>query len=193
MLTPAFKQAGLSLIELLIAFAIVGILSMLGFGSFTSWIQNQQTRTAAEAILNGMQITRAEAVKRNNTARIVLCNVPDSGWEILAASATAPVPAASLACPGSAATAGEERVQDRSSQEGSRNAVVAVTPAGATVLTFNGVGRVTNNAGGSASITQVDVSNPKGDRPLRITISTGGSIRMCDPSLDPVSGDPRKC
>lgn len=190
---PASKQAGLSLIELLIAFAIVGILSMLGFGSFSNWTQNQQTRTAAEAILNGMQIARAEAVKRNNTARIVLCNVPDSSWEILAASGTAPQPAASLACPGAVEVAGEERVQDRSSQEGSRNAVVVTTPGGATILTFNSVGRVTNNADGSASITQVDVSNPKGNRPLRVTISTGGSIRMCDPSLDPVAGDPRRC
>lgn len=193
MLAPSYKQYGMSLIEVLVAFAIVAILSTFGYGTFANWVQNQQIRTAAEAILNGMQITRAEAVKRNNTARMVLCNVPNSSWEVLASSAAAPQPAASPACTGSTAAAGEERVQDRSTQEGSRNAVVTVTPAGATTITFNGLGRVANNADGSAAITQVDVSNARGTRPLRITITTGGSVRMCDPSLDPVSGDPRRC
>jgi len=141
-----------------------------------------------------MQVARVEAVKRNGTARFVLCGLPAASWEILAASATAPQPAVSTACgAGSNATAGEERVQERSGQEGSRNASVTVTPNGSTTVTFNGLGRVTTNFDGSVPITQVDVSNPKGDRPLRITVSVAGSLRMCDPSANLKAGDPRKC
>ena len=188
------KQSGVTLIELLIAIVISGILLMVGVKSFGKWNQNQQVRVAAQSILNGMQIARVEAVKRNSTARFVLCGLPASSWEILAASAAAPAPPVSTACgSGSNATAGEERVQERSGQEGTVNATVAVTPGGATTVTFNSLGRVTANFDGSASITRVDVSNPKGDRPLRVTVSTAGNLHMCDPSAKLKAGDPRKC
>lgn len=188
------RQSGVTLIELLIGIVIAGILLMVGVNSFSMWMQNQQTRVATEAILNGMQVARVEAVKRNSTARFVLCGLPAASWEILAASAAAPQPATSTACgAGSNAAAGEERVQERSGQEGTKNASVTVTPSGATTVTFNGLGRVTTNFDGSAPITQVDVSNPKGDRPMRIAISTAGSLRMCDPSANLPAGDPRKC
>lgn len=188
------RQSGFTLIELMIAVVIVGILLMVGVTSYGTWSQNQQVRVAAESIIDGMQLARAEAVKRNTTTRIVLCGAASSSWEILAASAAAPQPTASMACgAGSNALVGEERVQERSAQEGSRNAQIQVTPNGATTVTFNSMGRVAANADASAAITQVDVSNPNGDRPLRITVSTGGSLRMCDPSPKLQAGDPRAC
>ncbi len=194
MLIPEHNQHGVTLIEMMIAITIAALLMMLGVPSFNLWIQNTQTRTAAESILSGLQLARTEAVKRNTTTRFVLCGAASSSWEILAASAAAPLPPASLACgAGSNALAGEERVQERSAQEGSINAQIQVTPVVATTLTFNSMGRVATNDPASASITQVVVSNPKGDRPLRITVSTGGSLRMCDPSPKLLAGDPRAC
>lgn len=188
------RQSGFTLIELMIAVVIVGVLLMVGVTSYSTWSQNQQVRVAAESIIDGMQLARAEAVKRNTTTRIVLCGAASSSWEILAASAAAPQPTASLACgAGSNALVGEERVQERSAQEGSSNAQIQVTPNGATTVTFNSMGRVAANADASAPINQVDVSNPRGDRPLRITVSTGGSLRMCDPSPKLQVGDPRAC
>lgn len=187
------KQQGLSLIELMIAIVIASVLLMIGANSYSAWIQNQQVRVAADAMLNGMQMTRAEAVRRNASVRMVLCNVPSSSWEILATSAAAPLPAASLVCPASSATVGEQRVQERSAMDGSRNAVVTVTPNTTTTITFNGLGRVIANSDATPSITQIDVSNPKSDRPLRVTVSSGGSVRMCDPSITLAANDPRKC
>ena len=190
----AGKQSGLTMIELMISVVIVSILLALGATSYSGWIQNQQIRTAAESILNGLQVTRTEAVKNNTTARFVLCGLPASSWEVLVASAAAAAPAASLACgAGSNAAAGEVRVQQRSGQEGSRLAAVAVTPAGAATVTFNGMGRVVANFDGTASITQVDINNPQGNRPLRITQSVSGNTRMCDPSPLLVATDPRHC
>lgn len=195
MLNTVHYQRGLSMIEVMIAVVIASILMMLGANSYSTWIQNQQTRVAAEAILNGIQMARAEAVKRNASVEIELCALPSSSWEIEAASAVATAASigVSLACPSAPQEDGRERVQERAAAEGSRNATVSVTPNTATILTFNSMGRVIVNPDLSPSITQVDVSNPKGDRPLRITISTGGSVRMCDPSATLAANDPRKC
>ena len=63
---------GFSLIEMMIAVVIVGLLLMAGVPAYTTWIQNLQIRTGAEAILNGMQLARAEAVRRNTNVRFVL-------------------------------------------------------------------------------------------------------------------------
>lgn len=189
MLTKS-KQRGISLIELMVGIVIVSLLFALAATSYSGWIQNQQIRTAAESILNGIQVTRSEAVKNNGRARFVLCGLPTSSWEVLAASAAAPAPAASIACgAGSNAAAGEIRVQERSDQEGSRFAQVVVTPGGATTVTFNSFGRVID----VTPITQIDVTTPTGDRPLRITVGAGGNTRMCDPSPLLSATDPRHC
>lgn len=168
----AQRQAGLTLIELMVAVLIVSILMAVGAGGYSRWTQNQQIRVAAESILNGMQLARGEAVKRNGNVRFVLGNL--SSWTITEA-------------------AGGNTVQARSSAEGSSNVTVTATPGGASTVTFSALGRVTTNADGSAALTQVDLANATGDRPLRITISSGGNVRMCDPSPKLAAGDPRAC
>lgn len=212
MLNPFNKMRGFTLIELMVAVAIFALLLTLGSRAFTAWIQNQQIRTGAESVLNGMQLARGEAVKRNASAMFVLCDLAagktGSSWDVLvAASATA----AAQACGPDLAGTGWERVQQRSGQEGSRNAVVATTGAPAVnAVAFNGFGRVVTLATLPLSanpivqpITQVDVSNPvlgacetvalPGARCLSITVGAGGNLRMCDPSPNLVATDPRHC
>jgi len=90
-------------------------------------------------------------------------------------------------------------IQSKSAQEVSPNATVFVTPAGAppSFVTFNGLGGVVSpNADGSAPITTIDICNPAiggaNTRPLRVIVSPGGSIRMCDPKVADVT-DARAC
>jgi type IV fimbrial biogenesis protein FimT len=188
------QQRGVTLIELMIGIVIVAILSALAAPSYRGWIQNQQIRTAAESILNGVQLARNEAVKNNSRARFVMCGLPVSSWEVLAVSAPAVAPTQSLACgAGSNAAAGEVRVQERSGQEGSRLATVTVFPNTATTVTFNSFGRVVANADGTVPLAQFDISTPTGDRPLRVLLGTGGNTRMCDPSPLLPANDPRRC
>lgn len=63
------RQAGMSLIELMIGIAVFGILLALGVPTFARWTQNSQIRNSAEAIHNGLMLARAEAVRRNTTVR----------------------------------------------------------------------------------------------------------------------------
>lgn len=67
-----------TLVELMIAVAIVGITLMAGLPMLKSWSQNMQIRASAEATLNGLQYARTEALKRNTTVRFTLTSTVDN-------------------------------------------------------------------------------------------------------------------
>jgi type IV fimbrial biogenesis protein FimT len=164
----------MTLIEIMMAVVIMGIVMMLGMPSFNTWIANTQVRTGAEGILNGLQLARGEAVRRN--ANVTLTLGTNTGWTVTELK-------------------NNTVVQTRSEDDGSKDARVTVTPAGATTVTFSGYGRVTTNADASSAMTQIDVTSAKlsaaDTRALRIVVSTGGNVRMCDPAL--ATGNPQAC
>ena len=176
-LSPSF-QHGVTLVELLIGITIVAILLTVGLPSYSAWIQNTKIRTAAESVLNGMQLARAEAVRRNANVQMVFGTA--SSWTVSAPATT-------------------EQIRARSAGEGSANVTVTMTPSTATTITFNSLGRVATNADASASITSADLTVPttilaaSEARKLRIVIGPGGNVRMCDPDAGVPVGDPRKC
>lgn len=216
MLSVRTPQLGLNLIEVMISLAVLGILIGLGAPGFVEWLQNQQIRAAAEATLNGLQVARGEAVRRNTPVRFALVSDLSSTCVLSADSITAPVSVSwvvSLGDPTSkcdtkanpADPANPQIVQSRTSAEGSPNAVatsvfVPSPPAGpvpqaASTVTFAALGNVIANADGTPSINKIDLTNnkigPDVRRPLRLVINAGGSIRMCDPSL--AASDTRGC
>ena len=155
----------------------LAVLTTLGAPSFFEWLQNAQTRSGAEAVLNGIQVARSEAIQRN--ARVMVVFVPPStGWTV-------------------SVDADDTVIQSRSGAEGTSNAVVTVTPLGATTVTFAPLGGVTANADSSDTLTQVDVTNvvltSTAARPIRIVVTGGGSTRMCDPAATIATTDPRHC
>lgn len=173
MLISPSKHSGFSAVELMIGIAILAILMGLAAPSFNIWLQNSQIRNAAESIQNGLQRARAEAVARNTNIQLVLG--AGSSWVVR--------------------VAGGAEIESRPGSEGSKNAILAVTPAGATTVTFNSFGGLAANADGSATLTQVEVDSSVlaavDSQELRITIGLGGYARMCDPRFP--SSNPRGC
>lgn len=174
----AFHKArpyGFTLIELMITITIFSITLMLGVSSYRIWVQNSHIRNAAESIQNGMQRTRAEAVKRN--ANVAFTLGVNSSWVISVVN-------------------GGEVVESRTSGEGSKNVTVTVTPAGATTVTFSNLGTVVANADVSATLTQVDLDSSvlaaADSRNLSVMLGLGGNIRMCDPNLA-AGSSPKAC
>ncbi len=174
------SAAGVTLIELLIGFVLVGVLLALGVPSFSAWMQNLQVRNAAEAIFNGLQLARANAVQRNKSVTFTMAG-PASSWSVTIDSPSAMEPAT---------------VQSRSAAEGTPNAVVATTDP---TITFDGLGKTTLLAGAT-----IQVTNPTGGacqisastgtmRCLNVTVSVGGQVKMCDPYPLLVAGDSRRC
>lgn len=180
MLANAHPARGFTLIELLIAITILGILLTLGMPSMQLWMRDLQIRAAAESILEGVQLARQEAVRRNTNVSFTLTSAPGlADWTVTDLS-------------------NGTVIQQRSSAAGTSNArliastaalggqVYAATPAAVAVLpagvTFNGTGRV-NTPG--ANLTRIDVTNVQSAaaRRLVVTIEAGGRMRMCDPAF----------
>ncbi|HEX5160461.1 MAG TPA: GspH/FimT family pseudopilin [Steroidobacteraceae bacterium] len=202
MLTLRAPQSGMSIIEVMIALVIMGILMALGLPSMATWLNNSQIRTAGETVLAGLTLARVEAVRRNQVVRFQLVSDLTSGC-VLTQSGTSWVVSQddpTGLCDQAPSDAVAPRIiQTRSGSEGTPRAVVTAATAG--TVYFNGLGRVTS-PGGALNMTQIAISNPTGGtceyvdggamRCLRITISIGGEARMCDPAVSDAT-DPRKC
>lgn len=188
------RQAGVSLIELMIGLAILAVLLAMAAPNFSAWIQNTQIRTVAETIQNGLQLARTEAVRRNTQVRFQLTTTTDNSCALSTANNNWVV---SLDDPsGKCASAPSDTVapriiQVRPAAEGGVKAVVA---ADRSALVYNGWGQVpagsaniniTNPSGGACAIT----SGPM--HCLRVVVTTGGQVRMCDPAR--ASTDPQGC
>ena len=171
---------GFSLIEVLIAIAILGVVFALGVPAYGTWIQNTQIRTASEAVMNGLQTARNEAIRRNVSVQFRLTDGANSQWAVNLSSNPDLDPP----------------LFGRSADEGSPNVTTIRTPADADTVTFSALGRVIPNTDASPTLTQVDLDNLRivvvaDRRDLRIVIPPGGAIRLCDPKV--AVGDPRTC
>jgi type IV fimbrial biogenesis protein FimT len=157
------SQQGFSLVELVVAIGIVGVLLALAAPSYRSWTQNTKIRGTTEAILNGIQLAKAEAVRRNTTLRFQLVSTLDNTcvlgtagssasygtWIISRDDPTNPnsvcdtAPLAEDADLSNAVAPAIIRV--RPATEGSSNVVVVAGTApgvGQPSISFNGLGRV---------------------------------------------------
>jgi type IV fimbrial biogenesis protein FimT len=199
-LKPLAPQAGVTLLELMIALALMAMLMFFAVPSFSLWIQNTQIRGAGEAVLNGLQLARAEAVRRNTLVRFQLTSTLDAACALSAAATNGPANwVISLADPTASCNTtpsdinAPQIIQVRSSREGSTNAVVN---AGQNPVVFNALGRVTPIP--AANIT-IGVSNPGGGvcapggpmQCLNVVVTSAGMVRMCNPNL--AATDPQGC
>lgn len=172
------KHAGFTLIELMIVIALFVILASFAAPSYKRMIQNNKIRNAAESIQGGIQLARAEAVKRNASVQFDLRG-SDSAWTVC----IAPSPAAD--CPAG------DNIQSRSIGDGSSTDIDVTGDTGPFV--FNSLGIMNS----PTSTAEIDIDNAAlttaESRELRVAITVGGSSKMCDPALLSAGTDPRRC
>lgn len=172
-------EEGFTLIELLVSLVVLGVFILLAMPSFSAWLMNSKIRTTAESIVNGLQVARNEAVQRNATVEFVLG--AGSSWTVRCA-VVAP------ACPDM------NPIQTRATGEGS-SSTITVTPSHGNTIIFNNLGLMTSPAVGVNDVVRFDVDGPSSaaadSRELRVTIRSGGNVRLCDPNV--TGADPRAC
>ena len=194
---PARRPAsrGFTLIELAVAFTLLGILIAVGLPSFMAWIRNSQVRAVADSVQSGVRRAQTEAVRLNQNVVFSFTNAnPDlnatavisgKNWSIQSVASVAnPIdrPAAFL-------TGGAL------GDVASRVTINTTTAA----ICFNSNGRLTALAATGvpgancvAGPQQFDIEQPirnlsAGDRRLRVLVAIGGQVRMCDPDRPTLS------
>lgn len=173
------RAPGFTLIELMIALVIFAVLVLLALPVYATFMGNTQIRNRGENSLTGVRLAQTTAIKGNSRAKFV---IDANGWSVyawndeIADFAVAPVETYAFA-------------------EGASQTTHTLTPAGATKVTFDGLGRVVPDAN---SLTRIDITNPSISNPrnLRVVISgIGGNtgIKLCDPDPGVAASDPRVC
>lgn len=169
---------GFTLIELVIAIALVGLLLLVGLPAFKTMISNLRVRSVSDSVLSGLQVARTEALKRNQNVTFRLDAATGGGWSVILADNSV--------------------FQSKSAAEG--NAVnVALNPNGTQVI-FSNLGRRILPVPGTVDVLDINITNPSvgtceevggSVRCLRVTVAIGGEARLCDPKR--VIGDPQAC
>jgi type IV fimbrial biogenesis protein FimT len=208
------RQHGFSLIELVIAVAIAGVLLSLALPNFSAYLRNVKLRSAAESFLSGIQLARSEAVRMNTNVEFLTTTADPLNANVATATASTAgvnwmVRSADLAT----------FIDGKFGIEGSGRAVASdltirindtVTPADVdpdpppaapvASIVFDGLGRTTlataavfkfNDPGAGTCVTAGGTV-----RCLRVMVAIGGQTRICDPAITAAqiaAGDSRGC
>lgn len=161
------------------ALAIFVVLGAFAVPSYQQMIQNTQIKSATDSIVNGLQVARAEAVKRNTEVQFQFRT--GSAWTVCI------TPAGGGACP---TTDDATTIESRTQKDGSSsNVTLTANTVGPYI--FDGLGLLTSGA------ATFDIDNTAlsaaDSRNLRVVVGAGGAVKSCDPALDPAGNDPRKC
>jgi len=191
---------GFTLVELMVTITLLAILLMLAAPSMLDWVRNSKIRAVAEALQSGLREAQSESLRRSRQVVFALTDdkptaasanfaAKDNGnnWTLR----TLP----SMASDESSVFVSAGILTDVGS---------GVTIEGPAAVCFNSVGRLTANTttnltnvtGGetcSADAATYDIKLPNADRPLRVLVTLGGQVRMCDPNKTMSDSNPDGC
>ena len=191
----------MTIIELMVTLAVFGLLLMVALPNANEWMTNVRVRSTAESISTGVNRARTEAVKRNALVTFWLVTQNNGVLDATCARSAAsdsyvvamddPSGKCNLA---PSNTDAPRIISFRASQTVNSRIVISALDSGgvsANAVTFNGYGQPVSGAA-VTNISTIDVtSTDSGARRLRIMITTGGDMRMCDRDVGVT--DPRRC
>lgn len=179
---------GFTILELMVVITVMGLLMMVAVPGMQSWLMNGRVRTTAEALQNGLRLAQAEAVRQSRQVVFMLTDdTPSDAAEVEEDGINWAIVTVPLL--------GSDTAQFvRGGALADVAAGVEITGSeGAESICFNSMGSLTANAspGPTGAVCAVDPAAPTvtydidmagADRPLRVLVSLGGRVRMCDPA-----------
>lgn len=213
MLSRHRAHQGFTLVEIMVALAIVTIMLLLGLPSMSSYLQSSKLATEAQNFQTGLQVARTEAIRRNQVTTFTLTDQavtqPNMNAALAAPSNVGRNWMVTSIDPTRVAPNNIDFVDSKDRQEGAGSTASSIqvtgtiVPAGAFngVVQFNGMG-ATSDAAGVANGLQyrLAVINPAGGacvanggpmRCLDVRVMPGGRVKVCDPVA--AAGDSRAC
>ncbi len=182
-------QNGFNLIELVIVVSLIGILAALAMPTFSTFTANSRIRTAAEGMLNGLQIARAEAVRRNTYVSLQF-GADKISWNVVAPDGT------TIQTRGAEPATIVMAVATSTDSAG----VNVTNSANTTGVTFAGMGRmvaVLDSAGNAAaplpSVLAIRYSSTVGTTRAMCVVVASNTPRLCDPQRPLDLADPQSC
>jgi type IV fimbrial biogenesis protein FimT len=165
------RHRGFTLLELMVALTIVGMMLIAGLPSFTTFLRNAEIRSTSESIANGLRRRplRSDAAQPARELHARGQRQPRLGNQHLQSGH------------GIAAATGAAIVFPPGSGKSAR---VLISPNNALAVTFNGLGRVVSPSPiVTPNLQQVDVTSViAGEaKTLRIFVDDLHGVRICDP------------
>ena len=199
----SLHQRGFTLIELLVGLTLLAVLLGLGVPAMGTYLQNSKLASAAASYYNGLQMARTEAIRRNVRTEFVLTDTPLSTANFANAAGTDISGRNWLVRAASGAEFAAVEAKSGAEGDGSAGAAAIQVTGSASApavfdgrIPFNGFGQTADGAP-----YRIDISNPAAGTCLqsggkircrRITVSPGGQIAVCDPTVV-ATGDTRGC
>ncbi len=173
--------AGLTLVELLAALVVLGILLASAVPAMGQFIERHRLRAAAEIVAADLRSARSETIARGGTSPLYLSFKPGPRW----CYGLGDRPCDCSAAPGTPAAC-------QATAHGSRARRVRLAPAFPGIrLTHAGFGRGTDarfeGVRGLARPGRVVLSNREGQR-LEVRVSLLGRVRICVPGGQHLAG-----
>ncbi len=190
-------QRGFSLVEMMVAVALMGILMAIAIPYFQDFLVNSRVRAAAENLVADMMRAKAEAASRNVVVELVQTVAspedvatadPDTaaeGWMVRPADRSEYVAGLKLA------EDGQSRVV-----LGSNSGVVPFTPLGGTNLSILATPVTVARFNLSYPLHGSCVHEGAGGkvRCLQVAVTATGRVKLCDPKTTAENAnDPRSC
>ena len=172
-------QRGVTLIEILVTFAIAALLLTLALPQYSTWLADNQVRNGAQSVSEGLRAAQAAAISRNINAQFVL---GVNGWTVQTVDTL-------------------QTLQTASFNEGSQRVTfVGVDAANnpATKAASNSLGQVLvpTPPAVNTNIVKVDVTFPVSTPThMRVMVGNGRTgVKMCDVNAPvTVPPDPKAC
>ena len=198
---------GFTLIESMVALAVLSITLAVGVPAMSGWIQASKARTAGGFYAEGLALARQQAMAHNASSRFLLVRNDGNGqydWQVDLCFPTQADPcdadSAGWSATDAAAAADRDGTQgflsvNRSAAALPKSEVMATTlaPLGTSAIYFNSTGWVDTNV--DERMTSIRFAPANGFestiRPAAIVIGLAGTATQCDPAV--VAPDSRAC
>ena len=193
------RTSGFTLIELIVALALFSILMLMAVPTFTQWIRNTQIRSVAESLQHDLRKAKDRAGLLNRHVVLSMTNANP------APNITAAAGGINWTIQSIPLFASDPNHPQYIQGSNIASSYPGITIAGPTTLCFNSSSQVTANPlPGTGTPCTVPITpiiytvtrsgaTPGQDRPLAITVSLAGEIRMCDPNRSLALGQPDGC